>query len=66
VHVFLVDVNVGNRPTQVFLALLADGASWTRVITRHPGERVESTVYAPWQASGEVVLAKVYLATPVT
>jgi len=62
---YLVDVNVGSIPTRVFSVLLDNGASWTQVITRRPGERVESTVYGLVKPWGEIVLAKVYLATPV-
>ena len=62
---YLVNVTVGTSPTKVFSVLLADGASWTQVITRRPGERVESTVYGLVKPWGEIVLAKVNLATPV-
>jgi hypothetical protein len=61
---FLVNVTIGKGPTKVFTVRLADGASWTQVITRYPGERVESTVSTSSQPS--VVLTRVDLATPVT
>jgi hypothetical protein len=61
---FDVHVTVGNEPTKTFSVPLANGASWTRVITRLPGERVESTIFTSSQPS--VVITRVYLATPIT
>jgi hypothetical protein len=60
---FLVRATVGKGPTQVFTVHLADGASWTHLISRRPAERVESTVSTASRPS--VVTNRVFLATPV-
>jgi Protein of unknown function (DUF1616) len=62
---FLVNVTVGLfAAPEVFSVRLADGASWIHVITRQPGERVESTVSTTSHPS--LVLTTAYLASPVS
>jgi hypothetical protein len=61
---FLVRVTIGTGPIEVFSVPLEDGASWTHLINRRPGERVESTVSTTSRPS--VVTNRVYLATPDT
>ena len=61
---FLVDVNIGSEPREQFAVSLYDGASWTHLIHRNPGERIESIVYSLSQP--QVILARVNLATPTS
>ncbi len=61
---FLVRVDMGGGTTKLFTVKLADGASWTQLITRQPGEQVESSVASSSQPS--VILSRVYLATPLS
>ncbi|MGD0882234.1 MAG: hypothetical protein ABSB09_11765 [Acidimicrobiales bacterium] len=60
---FLVRVTVGKGTPEVFSVHLADGASWTHLISRQPTERVVSTVSTTSRPS--VVTNRVLLATPV-
>ncbi len=62
-NTFLVRVDIGRGPAKTFTVTLADGGSWTRVLTRRPGEQVETTVSIASQPS--VILTSVNLATPV-
>ncbi len=61
---FLVHVTVGGALADLFSVPLANGASWTHVIKRGPGQEVESTIFRSSQPT--VVVTRVYLATPVT
>jgi hypothetical protein len=63
---FEVDVTVGSgraEEIEIFSVPLTDGEAWTKVITRKPGERVESVVYN--SSKPNVALTRVYLVTPI-
>ena len=61
---FIIDVTEESESPMHFHVTLADGAVWTRRLTRTPGERMELSVANEHRPS--VVIGRVYLASPVS
>lgn len=59
---FIVRIVVGSGRPVTFTVPLENGKSWTHLVSRHPGEPVESTIFTSKQP--KVVVDRVYLAVP--